>query len=58
MIEIQNRGDCSGCAACAAACPRQAIEMNADQEGFLYPVINSAKCMIAEYVTTCAKQKT
>lgn len=45
MIEIQNRGDCSGCAACAAACPRQAIEMNADQEGFLYPVINSAKCI-------------
>lgn len=28
---------CSGCHACVSICPRQCLEMKADQEGFLYP---------------------
>lgn len=36
---------CSGCGACAAACPKNCIEMTADNEGFRYPVIERAQCV-------------
>lgn len=37
--------ECCGCSACEAICPRQAISMEADEEGFLYPVVNLQKCI-------------
>ena len=37
--------DCCGCGACAVTCPKQAITMIADREGFLYPEIDQAKCV-------------
>ena len=40
-----NRADCSGCAACANICPRNAIEMIRDAEGFAYPKINPELCI-------------
>ena len=36
---------CCGCGACKDACPMEAIELVADQEGFLYPQIDEAKCV-------------
>lgn len=36
---------CSGCAACAATCPRRAIVMRSDEEGFLQPHIEESKCV-------------
>lgn len=39
------RVNCSGCGSCAAACPQNCIAMEADAEGFRYPVIDSAKCV-------------
>lgn len=36
---------CYGCHACFNICPVQAIFMKQDAEGFLYPVINDAKCI-------------
>lgn len=39
------RADCTGCAACAAACPTGAIAMERDHEGFLRPVI-SDQCIL------------
>lgn len=36
---------CTGCTACANVCPKNCIKMNADSEGFLYPVINEAACI-------------
>lgn len=41
---IQNK-DCSGCGACAQICPRSCISMTSDIEGFLYPILDSAKCV-------------
>ncbi len=38
------RAACCGCTACYAACPTQAISMQPDEEGFLYPVVNADQC--------------
>ncbi len=42
---ICDREVCSGCGACAAACPTGCIEMKADPEGFLRPCIQEGKCV-------------
>lgn len=36
---------CTGCAACANACPKRCIQMKADTEGFLRPVVDAAQCV-------------
>ena len=36
---------CYGCQACAQICPVSAIEMKEDKEGFLFPIIDSSKCI-------------
>lgn len=36
---------CSGCAACYAVCPRKAISMQPDEEGFSYPHIDESLCV-------------
>lgn len=43
-IHICSRELCSGCGACAAACPFDCISMQQDREGFLYPVIDMELC--------------
>lgn len=45
MIEIQRKEDCCGCGACAAVCPKSCITMTADEEGFLYPHIDTIGCI-------------
>ena len=40
-----DKSSCCGCSACYAVCPVGAIEMKADEEGFLYPVIDADKCV-------------
>ena len=44
-IEEMTRADCSGCEACANICPRNAIVMIRDVEGFAYPKINRKLCI-------------
>lgn len=44
-VLFNDKADCMGCSACFAACPKNAIEMKADSEGFLYPQIQEAKCI-------------
>lgn len=36
---------CTGCAACANICPTQAIKMDYDGEGFIYPYVTETKCI-------------
>lgn len=36
---------CSGCGACAQICSKNALSMQRDEEGFLYPVRDSNKCI-------------
>ncbi|MBR1569651.1 MAG: Coenzyme F420 hydrogenase/dehydrogenase, beta subunit C-terminal domain [Bacteroidales bacterium] len=45
MIQLARREDCSGCGACAAACPHEAIVMEADGMGFRYPHVDASRCV-------------
>ena len=45
MITLASVAQCSGCTACKAVCPKQAIAMVADHEGFLRPQIDASKCV-------------
>lgn len=45
MIEIKNKKDCCGCHACMTVCPKQCIAMVADEEGFLYPEVDTFRCI-------------
>ncbi|WP_165916296.1 Coenzyme F420 hydrogenase/dehydrogenase, beta subunit C-terminal domain [Marinisporobacter balticus] len=47
MINIQSE-ICNGCAACSNICPVDAIKMDYDQEGFLYPFFDSTICIKCE----------
>ncbi len=42
---IAKRADCCGCEACANICPKNAIVMTRDAEGFAYPKINPELCI-------------
>ena len=44
MIKILDPEKCCGCTACAAVCTHNAITMQADALGFLYPVVDEGKC--------------
>lgn len=41
----RDRSECCGCSACAAVCPRDAIVMEPDEEGFSYPVVDASLCI-------------
>ena len=45
MIEIKDKADCCGCTACASICSHNAIKMQPDIMGFLYPIIDTSKCV-------------
>lgn len=42
---IDNITNCTGCCACKNVCPHKAILMEINEEGFLYPKIDSNKCI-------------
>lgn len=44
-FETNDKKDCNGCGTCVIRCPKNAITMEEDGEGFLYPVINKEKCI-------------
>ena len=41
----KNPAECTGCGACVSICPKQAITMQPDAEGFLYPKVDGEKCV-------------
>lgn len=40
-----NKTLCTGCGACAQICKHRALKMMPDEEGFLYPKLNSENCV-------------
>lgn len=57
---LNDKAACSGCAACHDICPSKCIEMQADNEGFLYPFIikeNCISCNACELVCPVTQDK-
>lgn len=44
MIDKCIKDNCTGCEACSSICPKQAIEMRCDKEGFRQPYVDYNKC--------------
>lgn len=44
-VLYSRKEECCGCAACFAACPKEAIYMQDDEEGFEYPQVDSERCI-------------
>lgn len=44
-IFLAKEEQCSGCGACVAICPRQAISLGTDAAGFLQPRIDTQRCV-------------
>ena len=44
-LELAPHDVCSGCGACVASCPVDALSMAPDRDGFPYPVCHSEKCV-------------
>lgn len=54
----ENEALCCGCSACENACPKHAIQMVADERGFLYPSINEELCVdCGKCVSICQAAK-
>lgn len=44
-VLFERKEECCGCSACYAICPRSAIVMEEDDEGFEYPRIDESICV-------------
>ena len=44
-LENKDKNNCTGCRACEKICPKDAIQMVQDSEGFIYPEIDELKCI-------------
>lgn len=59
MDKICENNLCTGCTACYSICPKNAITMIENEEGFKYPVIDNAKCIDCQMCKkTCPILKT
>ena len=45
MEQVLEKNKCTGCTACQNICPKKAITMKEDKDGFKYPVIDKEKCI-------------
>ena len=44
-VLYKRKEECCGCTACYAICPKDAIRMVSDEEGFDYPIIDENVCV-------------
>lgn len=44
-LNTKEKSECYGCEACAQICPKRAISMKEDAEGFRYPIVDDALCV-------------
>ena len=45
IILYNNKNECCGCGACFQICKQNAIKMEEDDEGFIYPTIEEKLCI-------------
>lgn len=57
--QLADRDRCTGCAACCNGCPKGAIRMKADREGFLYPHVTDGcvQCGHCTHICPVLKQR-
>lgn len=44
-MNLCNKNNCCGCGLCATICPKKAITLKENEEGFVYPYIDKKKCI-------------
>ena len=44
-VLYHDKQECCGCTACCSVCPKRAITMEKDTEGYLYPRVDEEKCV-------------
>lgn len=58
-ITICKTDECTGCGACLQICPKGCIQMNASDEGYFYPKIDSESCIeCKKCIRTCPNNRT
>ncbi len=59
MPQLAPKDRCTGCSACANGCPKNAIHMLPDREGFLYPTVTDAciQCGHCTHICPVLKQR-
>ena len=45
MNSVSNNKNCYGCGVCSAACPKNAISIQLNKNGFYYPVVDTNVCV-------------
>lgn len=56
--ELCNKTECTGCSACMNICPKEAIKMEYDSEGFWFPIIDTTKCIeCRKCISVCSLHK-
>lgn len=60
MITLfEKKNNCCGCSACVNICPKGAIKLEPDENGFLFPQLDNEKCIECKLCkTACAFQNT
>lgn len=57
IIQFKKKEDCCGCTACMNICPKQAITMKPDADGFVFPKIDHSLCIeCGKCIKVCAYQ--
>lgn len=59
LPQLAPKDRCTGCGACAAGCPKSAIHMLPDREGFRCPTVTDAciQCGLCTYICPVLKQR-
>ena len=48
-LDDKKKENCYGCEACVQICPKDALDMQEDDEGFRYPILNEEVCVPVSY---------
>ena len=57
MPQLAAHDRCTGCGACSSGCPKGAIRMAPDREGFLYPEVTDGCVQCGHCAHVCPVQK-